>query len=258
MKKKLFFITALLVLIGILCGFLFYPRIALYFNRQKMEDENARTLQQITPGDVLGNNILASVEAATAQSLIPEKAYLTVPFFCQAPLQNDESWKIHHASCEEAAVLQAVYYDKNIKEVRVNFVDSTLRDMIAWQERVFGLHKDIHADSVKILMMGFFGYGSDEILIIRKASLLDVKEQIARGHPVIAPSYGRLLNNPFYKQPGPEYHMVTIIGYTRDRIITNDVGTKRGKDFSYDNDVFKAAMEREGGDVLVIVAKHHN
>jgi hypothetical protein len=170
-------------------------------------------------------------------------------------MTNDESWKIHHASCEEAALLQAVYYDKNITEVDLNKVDQTLRDMVAWQEKHFGVHKDIHADSVKMLMMNYFGYSSDEIVIIRKAGLYEIKEQVAAGFPVIAPTYGRLLKNPFYKQPGPEYHMVTVIGYTEDRIITNDVGTKRGKDYSYTFDIFKTSMDKEGGDVLVIHSK---
>ena len=104
-------------------------------------------------------------------------------------------------------------------------------------------------------MMSFFGYSSDDILIIRKAGIYDIKAQVASGFPVIAPTYGRWLNNPFYKQPGPEYHMVTVIGYTEDRIITNDVGTKRGKDFSYPSDVFKKSMDKEGADVLVIRPK---
>jgi hypothetical protein len=258
MKKKIIYVLALLAVILVLSGILFYPRMALYFNRKQLEKENAQTLQQITSKDVITKNIQASMESSSAHLLIPEKAYLEVPFFCQAPHQNDDSWKIHHASCEEAAALEAVYYDKGVTQVNANRVDTTLREMIAWQEKHFGVHKDIHADSVKMMLMGYFGYRSDEITIIRRARILDIKEQVAQGHPVVAPTYGRMLHNPFYKQPGPEYHMVTVIGYTQDRIITNDVGTKRGKDFSYDNDVFKAAMDKEGGDVLVIASKHQN
>jgi hypothetical protein len=255
MKKKLIIIFALSAAILILSGFLFYPKIELYLSRQQREKENERTLLQITSKDVIAKTMLASIESASVKTLLPEKVYLEVPFFCQAPLQNDDSWKIHHASCEEAASLQAVYYDKNIKEVNVHRVDSTLRAMIAWQEKHFGIHKDIHADSVKMLLMGYFGYASDEIKIVRKAKIADLKEAVAQGYPVIAPTYGRALHNPFYKQPGPEYHMVTIIGYTKERIITNDVGTKRGKDFSYDLDVFQQAMDKEGGDCLIINSK---
>ena len=128
-------------------------------------------------------------------------------------------------------------------------------DMIAWQEMHFGVHKDIHADSVKMLMTGFFGLGTGEVVIKRDATLEDIRRFVAGGYPVIAPTYGRTLNNPYYTPPGPEYHMVTIIGYTPDRIITNDVGTRRGKDFSYENDRFMKSMNQEGADILVIKLK---
>lgn len=250
MKKYLVYTGG--VIITALLTFVVYPKAVDYYCRYQMEKENTETLQEITSKDVITKTALDAIQASVLKPLIPAKAYLEVPFFCQAPMTNDESWKIHHASCEEAALLQAVYYDKNIKDVDLAKVDRTLQDMIAWQEKHFGIHKDIHADSIKMLMMSFFDYTSDEILIIRNAGIYDIKEQVASGFPVIAPTYGRWLKNPFYKQPGPEYHMVTVIGYTEDRIITNDVGTKRGKDFSYPLDVFKKSMDREGGDILVI------
>jgi hypothetical protein len=104
-----------------------------------------------------------------------------------------------------------------------------------------------------MLLVGYFGYRPEEIRILRKATILDIKQHVAQGYPVIAPTYGRALKNPYYTPPGPEYHMVTVIGYTRDRIITNDVGTKRGKDYTYDLETFRKAMEMEGGDCLVII-----
>lgn len=253
MNKFLFYFGGVLILA--LLAIVVYPRAQDYYYRHQMEQENAETLRKITTKDVIAKTALDAIQASVLKPVIPEKAYLEVPFFCQAPMMNEESWKIHSASCEEAALLQAVYYDKNIKEVDLAKVERTLQDMIVWQEKNFGVHKDIHADSIKMLMMSFFGYSADEIRIIRKASLYDIKEQVASGFPVIAPTYGRWLKNPFYKQPGPEYHMVTVIGYTEDRIITNDVGTKRGKDFSYPLDIFKNSMDKEGGDVLVIHPK---
>ncbi|MBL7996622.1 C39 family peptidase [bacterium] len=252
-KQKL--LIGFLLLVAVSSGFLLYPRVEQYFYRQQMEKENIETLHKITSKDVVTKTVSESIQASVLKPVIPEKAYLEVPFFCQAPMTNDASWDIHHASCEEAAVLQAVYYDTGVKQADLAIVDKTLQDMIAWQEKHFGVHKDIHADTIKMLMVGFFGYEPDEIMIMRNASIYDIKQQIASGFPVIAPTYGRMLKNPFYKQPGPEYHMVTVIGYTEDRIITNDVGTKRGKDFSYPLEIFKASMDREGADALVIRPK---
>lgn len=152
---KRYLIYSVVIVIIAITGFAMYPRAQDYYYRRQMEKENAETLQKITSKDVVAKTALDAIQAAVLQPVIPEKAYLEVPFFCQAPMMNDDSWKIHHASCEEAALLQAVYYDKNIKEVDLTKVDRTLQDMITWQEKHFGIHKDIHADSIKMLMMSF-------------------------------------------------------------------------------------------------------
>jgi len=253
MKKKILLLMGLFVTALVLAGFLFYPKIESYFYRQKMDEENEAAMKEVAKS-IVSKSFSDTLEKK-AKSLVPEKAYIDrVPFFCQAPFQNEASWEIHHASCEEAAVLQAVYFYQGVKDVDVKKVDSTLQSMIEWQMKHFGVHKDIHADSVKMMMMGFFGFADDDVKIIRKASLSEIKQWVALGFPVVAPTYGRLLFNPFFKQPGPEYHMVVVIGYTPDRIITNDVGTKRGKDYSYPNEVFRKSMEREGGDAIVLTA----
>ncbi len=244
--KKAILIGVLILGIG---GFVFYPKFSDYRFRQKIESENESALNDVKTSTI-------QTETKIDSKLKPlEKAYLEVPFYCQAPHQNAASWKIHHASCEEAAVLQAVHFHKNMKMSNMDSVDRVLQDMVAWQEKNWGIHKDIHADSVKMLMVKYFGYAEDQIKILRKATVADIKNWVSRGYPVIAPTYGRTLNNPFYTAPGPMYHMVTVIGYTTDRIITNDVGTKRGKDFSYPNDIFQKSMDEEGADCLVIVVK---
>ena len=63
------------------------------------------------------------------------------------------------------------------------------------------------------------------------------------GRPVIVPAAGRLLKNPFFKQPGPYYHMLVIKGVTADgKFITHDPGTKRGADFLYGQEALYNAI----------------
>ena len=250
-RKRIVLVGVLAV--GVIGVVLAYPRLRLAYYRIQYEKENKAALDAVLSKEVITQKALEAAQAAELKPVVPETAYLKVPFFCQAPHENAASWEIHHASCEEAAVLQAVYYDQRADSVDRDTVDAVLRRMIDWQMEHFKVHKDIHADSVKMLMKGFFGYKGEDVLILRNAQIKDIKEWVAKGYPVIAPTYGRLLHNPFFKTPGPEYHMVTVIGYTRDRLITNDVGTKRGKDFTYDLDTFKKSMDKEGGDCLVIV-----
>jgi len=79
----------------------------------------------------------------------------------------------------------------------------------------------------------------------------DIKRQLVAGRPVIVPSAGRLLGNPFYNQPGPIYHMLVLRGYTKTKFITNDPGTRRGEGYQYSFDVVMQAMrDWNNGDVL--------
>ncbi len=244
--KKLLIPGVLILAIGF---YFLYPKYRDYRERTRLTEENEAALKEAKNASMKNNSNTDS------NFVLPEKAYLEVPFYCQAPHQNAPSWKIHHASCEEAAVLQAADFQRKIAHRSVDTLDRIFQDMISWQEKNWGVHKDIHADSVKMLMMAYLGYKDEEIKILRKAKINDLKNWVARGYPIIAPTYGRTLNNPFFTPPGPTYHMVTVIGYTADRIITNDVGTKRGKDYSYPNDIFQRSMDEEGADCLVILAK---
>jgi hypothetical protein len=47
------------------------------------------------------------------------------------------------------------------------------------------------------------------------------------------PADGKKLDNPNFKNGGPVYHMLVIKGFTGDKFITNDPGTRLGADFIY-------------------------
>jgi hypothetical protein len=89
----------------------------------------------------------------------------------------------------------------------------------------------------------------------------DVKLALAQGYPVIAPAAGRMLGNPNFTAPGPIYHMLVIKGYTANRIITNDPGTRKGADYQYSYDaIMNASHDWNDGDVgngkkVIIIVK---
>ena len=66
-------------------------------------------------------------------------------------------------------------------------------------------------------------------------TLNDIAAIISKGHPIIVPCAGKLLENPYFTNGGPKYHMLVVKGYDliRQNIITHDVGTRRGADFIY-------------------------
>lgn len=238
--------------IAIGAGVVGYPKIANYIQRVQIEYENETTMNEILDQQIIDMTI-QNIEDLAEESHEPpilEKAYLDVPFVCQAPFQTEANWVYHEESCEEAALLQVKYYLDDITEVDPQEAHDTILDMIKWQEENFGEHKDLYANDMKIFIRDYYGLEDDQIEIIYDADIADIKKAISAGNPIIAPITGDILNNPYYPYPG--YHMLTIIGYTPDKIITNDVGTKRGADYSYDYDVFMEALEDAGGDIILL------
>lgn len=181
-----------------------------------------------------------------------QSAILDVPFICQAPLQTEENWKLHEASCEEAAVLQAYLYETNSQMTKPQANEEILK-MIGWEIQAFGEHKDLYADDLKKFIVGYYKIDPSKISIIYNASLEDIKQNIREGHPVIVPIMGETLKNPYYPYPG--YHVLVVTGFTKDTVITNDNGTRRGENYEYKNDIFLKAMNEAGGDIVIIKTK---
>jgi hypothetical protein len=194
-----------------------------------------------------------SVEIQGAQKAAvdyaPDNYYLEVDFICQAPLQTPENWVYHEESCEEAAFLQAYNYQKGI-QMTPEEADKLILEMIAWQEDHFGSHKDLYGEEMKEFIVEFSDLESDQVRVINDVTAEDIERELAAGRPVIAGAMGETLKNPFYPYPG--YHMLTVIGYTEDRFITNDNGTRRGANYSYEKNILMQAIEEAGNQVLVL------
>lgn len=251
--------AAIGVVIG--AGFIAYPKAINYFERIKIDKENQDVMLDIINSGIINRTVENIKNIPSDKNDVPkndvnepevilENAYLDVPFVCQAPLQTEENWKYHEESCEEAALLQVHYYIENKKTIDPQEAHEIILDMINWQENNFGEHRDLYANDMKIFIRDYYGYEEDEIQIIYNADILDIKKAVSAGYPVIVPIMGNVLQNPYYPEPG--YHMLTVIGYTPEHVITNDVGTKRGKDFSYTYDMFTKATKAAGGDIIVI------
>jgi len=235
------------------------PKIKTYFELKEIKEKNIETMEKVKEGpekpsvqEDLANLEEPQVKPEVTPAPIPASAYLSVPFICQAPLQTEENWIYHEESCEETAILQAYLY-LNGKTMTKEEADGEILKMESWQIEHFGSHHDIYADEVKNFIAGYYQIPSEDIDVVYDANIDDIKKYISSGYPVIVPIMGNILGNPYYPYPG--YHMLVAIGYTEDRIITNDNGTRHGKDFSYDNQTFYDAMTAAGGDIIIINTK---
>ncbi len=119
--------------------------------------------------------------------------------------------------------------------------DQELRAMKKFQIEEYGKEKNlIGQDFVKFAQ----DYADIKLKVI-KLSLESIKREINAGNPIIVPVTAKLLKNPYY--PHPDYHMIVIIGYNGETIITNDPGTRRGAGFEYPFDRIKKAAADYGG-----------
>ena len=188
---------------------------------------------QPTPAN---NNLLPDPVVIKSQDL-----NLKVPFQPQAPYAD---WSEPYAeACEEASLIMVAHYLSGIS-LTPETMKQEIDEQVAWQLQQWGGHFDLAAAQTAKLAQQFYSYN---FLIIQDLTADKIMEQLRLGRPVIIPAAGRELGNPYFRDPGPIYHMLVIKGFINDQFITNDPGTKRGADYLYDQDVLMAAIHDWSG-----------
>ncbi len=194
------------------------------------------------PASIEDPTVESTVETEEEEVIEEEESFLaeikpavnlSVPFAIQAPLAEWDD--LHNEACEEAVLIIAKYWLNN-QELTTAKAEQEILDSVKWQEENWGGHYDLNVAETVRLANQYFNI--EKIYYTSVKSLNDIKYQLSQGNLVITPMAGRMLDNPYYRQPGPVYHMLVVKGYNEEEIITNDPGTRRGADFSYLNDVF--------------------
>ena len=198
--------------------------------------------------------IYQSPTLSPSQSLLPAINYilpsdinLAVPFTIQAPNANWD--EVHQEFCEEASVLMAASYIKGWTIATPEIADHKMFEIKAFEEQKFGYYKDTTAEETAIILREF--YGIEKVKVVYEPAVEDIKKALSEKKVVLAPAAGRQLGNPYFRQPGPLYHMLVIKGYTKEgNFITNDPGTRRGADYIYLPSILMNAIhDWNGGDV---------
>jgi hypothetical protein len=179
---------------------------------------------------------------------LPKEVNLAVPFLLQAPKQN---WDQPFGdACEEASeIMLDAFYDGRVKDYGADEGENVILDVVAFEDATYGHNKDTTSEEVVRTLREHFGYSRVSIKPIASAD--DIRRELAAGRPVIVPAYGKALLNPNFRNGGPVYHMLVIKGYRTDGSwITNDPGTRRGKDYVYpEKRLMDAIHDFNGGDL---------
>lgn len=202
------------------------------FLNEKITEEsiinNPEEIESVPETLILEKNIEV-VEEVDNKDLI----LLKLPFIAQAPLGNWQDPRQQDA-CEEAGVIMAMAWVRGIEQIEPLVAQSQIIELADWEQAKYGEHRDLHiSDVAQRLFIDYFDYNQVEIKEIKnKEDLIDILE---KGNLILAPSDGRALKNPNFTPPGPDRHLLVIIGYDfkTDEFITNDPGTRQGQSFRY-------------------------
>jgi len=189
------------------------------------------------PEKEVKNNIILPPEEKKPV-ILPEKFLIeNVPFVVQSP---DSAWdEKGEESCEEVSMMIVDHFwTKKPLDRKIALLERN--KLIDFEINTYGDFRDENAQQVAQRLKDYFGYQNVEI--VYDFSLQDLKWKIIEGRPIIVPAAGRMLNNPYFTQPGPLYHNLVVIGYEGKNIIVNDPGIGRGKGYRYNEDIFYDAI----------------
>ena len=185
----------------------------------------------------------------SAQSVeLPKQVQLDVPFTSQAPFA---AWdEVHEEACEEASLIMVKYFLDG-KKLSAQVAENEIQNLKEYQLKTTGHFDDSDMEELVEIAKGY--YGLDNLKVVYGITKDDLKEELAKGNPVIVPTAGRELGNPNFTQPGPLYHNLVLVGYQNGIFITNDPGTKKGENYKYDESILFNAIHDFPGNIENII-----
>ncbi len=223
MRKRIIFYTiALLIIAGILLSWRFYNKRLASSPVDSIPHEQGQG-----PGSP---NSTGQNPVANNNPDLPKTLLLKVPFTPQAPTANWD--QLHNEACEEASSLMAGLYFAGDTDSTIppEQAESEISKLTQWEQDNFGYSLD--TDSPETAKMIEANYNL-KTKLLHNFTVDDLKSELAQNHLIVISFDGRLLHNPNYRQPGPPHHMLVIKGYNSTGIITNDPGTRKGMNYSY-------------------------
>jgi len=174
---------------------------------------------------------------------IKEEVKLNVPFTSQAPYKNWTS--PYDEACEEASLLMLEYYinGDELTVEKANTEILKLTDSVAkngWQ--VDMSTKQLQELAKKVYKRRSVRYTGDSVTI------KNIKLLISAGYPVVVPTDGKKLKNTNFKNGGPKYHMIVLVGYDKAGFYAHDPGTQFGAMYKYSYDTIRDSIHEWTGD----------
>ncbi len=170
-----------------------------------------------------------------------------VPFVAQAPFGNWDDPR-QQDGCEEASIVMAYAWTQEVSALSKQEGLDRILAISQFSEEQLGMYHDTSTEDTVKLFTDY--YAQNSATLYKDVSIKNIIDLLRGGNIIIAPTNGRLLENPNFTAPGPEYHMLVIIGFDdkKKEFITNDPGTRQGASYRYSYDrLFGAIADYETG-----------
>ena len=184
----------------------------------------------------------------TPLPVLASESYNTkIDFTSQAPFGVWDA--LHEETCEEAALVM-VYAWVNSLQFSPEFAEKEMLKLVEWQKSNLGYFENTSAGDTAKIAQTIYGLNPK---ILENPSVKEIKFEIRQGNIVLMGMAGKLLNNPFFKPPGPAYHMLLLRGFDEKGFFVNDPGTRRGNNFFYTyENLMEAAHDWNGSEETLL------
>lgn len=222
LKNKSVLITIILIIL-IIFGCLIFN----FFPKNKVENKIIQVSNKVEEI----KETIAPKPTKMLSSGIPNKHQIKTAFVPQSPEKNwDQPWQ---DACEEASLLTVDYYYRKISNPDVQKIKEDLLKIFDFEIQQNFTH-DVNIEQMSLVAQKYLGYSTK---IINNPSLEEIKEYISQDIPIIVPANGKTLyqENKHFKQGGPYYHNLVILGYddNNQKFTVHDVGTQFGAYYKY-------------------------
>lgn len=180
------------------------------------------------------------------EPILPDRVLLKVPFMSQAPFARWDA--LHEDACEEASLIMLKYFSDGKKSISKEQAEKEIQDMIAFEKKnKYGI--SITLDELSEVARKYYNLKTGRVE--KNITIDDIKKELSDGKPVIVGAAGKVLPNPYFKNGGPNYHMLVVVGYDENGFITNDPGTRLGEGFRYAfEDLYKSIHDWDAKNIL--------
>ncbi|MCW1949715.1 MAG: C39 family peptidase [Candidatus Shapirobacteria bacterium] len=222
LKNKLIFVPIILI-IFISFGLIFLKKYPV----SKVENKITQISQKV---EEIKESVVP-VPTKILSSGLPNKHLIKTAFVPQSPEKNwDQPWQ---DACEEASLLTVDYYYRQISQSDPQTIKNDLQKIFDFETQQSFTH-DVNLDQMALVAQDYLKYTPK---IINNPTIEDIKTHISQDIPIIVPANGKTLyqENKHFKDGGPYYHNLVILGYddNTQKFTVHDVGTQFGAYFKY-------------------------